>query len=104
MLINQTTYTNDGELLAPRPSDLMTIHALLGGMPTTEAGFYHRFKFEAPDAAQLAAKTKRFFGLMGQVPGFSTLSLRPYEVRFGNYYRTGLDIVYVVERACVGVR
>lgn len=104
MRINQTTYNNSGELLAPRPSDLMAMHAHLGGTPTTDAGFYHRFKFEAPDGASLRAKTQRFYSLMAEVPGFSTLSLRPYEVRYGNYYRNGLDIVYVVESACLGVR
>lgn len=104
MIINQTAYNNDGELLAPRPADLRTAGLYPGGTPSTDAGHYHRFKFEATDEAGLLAKKKRFFGLMAEVAGFSTLSLRPYEVRYGNYYRTGLDIIYVVESPCNGVR
>lgn len=99
MIISRTTYNAKGELMAPLPGDLKTKHPTLGGIPTTDAGFYHRFKFEAAETAGLHAKEKRFFELMAAVPGFSTLKLRPYEVRVGKLYRTGLDIVYVVERA-----
>lgn len=104
MRMNKATYNNDGELLAPRPCDLSTMHAHVGGMPTTEAGFYHRFKFEAESEALLVAKIKRFYSLMSEVSGFSTLSLRRYEVRYGNYYRTGIDVIYVIETAAIGVR
>ena len=104
MIINKTIYNNDGALLAPRPEDLKAIHPFPGGKPTTEAGFYHRFKFESKDERHQMTKTKRFFELMGHVPGFSTLSLRPYEVRYGNFFRTGLEVIYVVESPCDGVR
>ncbi|MFJ2662539.1 hypothetical protein [Arthrobacter koreensis] len=99
MIISATTYNAKGELMAPLPSDLATKHPELGGKPTMEPGFYHRFKFEAPDAAGLHVKEKRFFELMAAVPGFSSLKLRPYQVRVGSLHRTGLDIVYVIERA-----
>lgn len=98
MLMNHTTYNNDGELMAPRSIDIR--HKQLrapGGTPTIDAGFYHRFKFEAENQRDLDAKTRRFFDMMNQVSGYSTLSLRPYEVRFGAFYRTGLEIIYVVE-------
>ena len=104
MRVSHTKYNNDGQLLTPRASELTGAQLHVGGQPTTEAGFYHRFKFEAYDAAGLLRKTRRFFDLMSEVPGFSTLSLRPYEVHFGAYYRAGLEIVYVVETPCVGVR
>ncbi|KIA72678.1 hypothetical protein ANMWB30_24450 [Arthrobacter sp. MWB30] len=80
------------------------MHPYLGGTPTTEAGYYHRFKFDARDHAELMAKCGRFFDIMNSVPGFSTLMLRPYEVRVGGFYREGMDIVYVVENAHAGVR
>lgn len=101
MIIGPTTYNARSELMAPRQDDLDTKHPMLGGRPTTEAGFYHRFKFEAPDTAGLHAKERRFFEFMGTVPGFSTLALRPYEVRLGRFYRTGLEVVYVVEKPFV---
>jgi hypothetical protein len=104
MRINYTKYNNDGELLAPNPSDLRKMNVFPGGQPTTDAGSYHQFKFEARTAAELDDKTRRFFNLMGDIPGYSTLSLRPYEVREGAYYRTGMDIIYVIETPCVGVR
>lgn len=103
MLINQTAYDN-GELLAPRKKDLDSKQIFPGGIPTTDAGFYHRFKFEARTAGHLADKERRFFREMRQVPGFSTLSLRPYQVRDGAFYRTGLDVIYVVETPFTGVR
>lgn len=98
MLMNHTAYNDNGELMAPRSIDIR--HKQLrapGGTPTTEAGFYHRFKFESPNQYELDAKTRRFFDMMNQVAGYSTLSLRPYEVRIGALYRTGLEVIYVVE-------
>jgi hypothetical protein len=97
MLVNRTTYNTEGELMAPLSADLKNKRPPLGGMPTTEPGYYHRFKFEAPTKAARWDKIRRFYALMGTVPGFSSLRLRPYEVRIGNYYRAGLDIVYVIE-------
>lgn len=97
MKINHTTYNAAGELMAPDQGDLMVKHPPLGGTPTTDAGFYHRFKFDAVSAGELLAKKGRFFEMMRAVPGFSTLKLRDYEVRVGHYSRVGVDIVYVVE-------
>jgi hypothetical protein len=104
MRINKTQYNSDHELLAPRPADLRSVRPPVGGTPTVDPEFYHRFKFEARTEAELRTKTARFFALMGEVQGFSTLLLRPYEVRVGAFFRTGLDVVYVVERATAGVR
>lgn len=104
MRINYTKYNDKGELLAPSPSDLRRTRNDVGGQPTMDAGSYHRFKFEARTAAELTNKSRRFFELMGEVPGYSTLSLRPYEVRFGGYCCMGLEIVYVIETSCAGVR
>ncbi|MCB5280571.1 hypothetical protein [Arthrobacter sp. ES1] len=97
MLVTRTTYNTQGELMAPLPEALDAKHPPVGGTPTTETGYYHRFKFEAPTKAERLDKARRFYALMESVPGFSTLRLRPYEVRLGNYYRAGLDIVYAVE-------
>lgn len=102
MLIHETAYDN-GELLAPRKKDLDAKMIYPGGTPTTDAGYYHRFKFEATTREHLAHKERNFFNLMNSIPGFSTLSLRPYEVKI-NTYRTGLDIVYVIETPFTGVR
>lgn len=102
MIIGPNRY-DDGELLAPRASELDK-HPGLGGMPSTDAGYCHRFVYEAVNQKELDAKNARFFRIMGDVPGFSTLKLRPFEVRVGNYYRTGMDIVYTVETPFTGVR
>ncbi|MEO3931358.1 hypothetical protein WMO79_00900 [Micrococcaceae bacterium Sec7.4] len=97
MLVTRTTYNAQGELMAPLPADLSAKHPPIGGNPTTETGYYHRFKFEATTKAERLDKTARFFALMETVAGYSTLSLHPYEVRHGNFFRAGLDIVYAVE-------
>jgi hypothetical protein len=97
MLVSRTTYNTQGELMAPLPADLTAKHPPVGGTPTTEPGYYHRFKFEANTKDERLDKTRRFYALMETVTGFSTLRLHPYEVRIGNYYRAGLDIVYAVE-------
>lgn len=97
MLVSRTTYNTKGELMAPLPADVSAKHPPIGGTPTTDPGYYHRFKFEATTKAERLAKTARFFAMMKTVPGFSTLTLDPYEVRHGNFYRSGLDIVYAVE-------
>lgn len=97
MLVSRTTYNTAGELMAPRDTDLTSKHPHVGGTPTTDTGYIHRFKFEATTKAERLDKARRFYELMGTVQGFSTLRLRPYEVRLGNYYRAGLDIVYAVE-------
>ena len=99
MMINHTTYNKAGELMAPLPEDLATKYAPEGGRPTVDPGYYHRFKMSSPNAQELLAKKRRFFEMMAKVPGYTTLRLRPYEVRMGNFYRTGLDIVYVVQAA-----
>lgn len=97
MLVSRTTYNANSELMAPLPADLNSKHPYLGGTPTTDPGYYHRFKFEATTKAERLAKIRRFYEIMNAVPGFSTLQLEPYEVRLGNYYRAGIDIVYAVE-------
>lgn len=97
MKIDHTVYNAAGELLAPLPADIETKIPALGGTPTTDAGFYHRFKFDALDTQQLMAKKARFFDQMRQVTGFTTLDVRDFEVRCGNFYRVGVDIIYVVE-------
>jgi hypothetical protein len=97
MLVTRTTYNTQGELMAPPTAELNAKHPPVGGTPTTEPGYYHRFKFEATTKAERLDKARRFFALMETVPGFSTLRLNPYEIRLGNHYRAGLDIVYAVE-------
>jgi hypothetical protein len=97
MLVHRTTYNADGELMAPLPTELDAKHPQVGGTPTTEPGYYHRFKFEAHTKTERLEKIRRFYALMATVPGFSTLRLNPYEVHLGNYYRAGIDIVYAVE-------
>lgn len=97
MRLNRTTYNAAGELMAPPPGDLTAHFPYPGGMPSTDTGYYHRFVFNAVTEAERLQKSRRFFALMDDVPGFSTLRLKPYEVRVGNFLRFGLDIVYVVE-------
>lgn len=97
MIINHTTYNEAGQLMAPRPEDLNTKRPPFGGMPSTDAGFYHRFRFDAGSPAELLAKKRRFFEMMGSVQGFSTLKLQDHEFRHGNYHRISFDVVYVVE-------
>lgn len=92
-----TNYTPEGELLAPTDEILNTGHIGIGGTPTTDPGYYHRFRFAAPTEAERLAKAERFFAIMGDVPGFSTLILKPYEVPLAPRLRYGYDIVYVVE-------
>jgi hypothetical protein len=92
-----TNYTPEGELLAPTDAILNANPTFLGGTPTTDPGYYHRFKFESTTKAETLDKAQRFFALMESVPGYSTLILKPYEVRLGNYSRYGYDIVYAVE-------
>lgn len=97
MILSRTTYNDKNELMAPLPSDLNSKHPHHGGTPTTEPGYYHRFSFQAPTKAEREDKLARFYRIMNAVPGFSTLQLEPFEVRLGNYYRAGIDIVYAVE-------
>lgn len=102
MIICPNRYDN-GELLAPRADELQKRPGI-GGKPTTDAGHCHRFIYDAVSQSELDAKNARFFRMMGDIPGFSTLKLRPYEVRVGNLYRTGMDIIYTVETPFTGVR
>lgn len=97
MKINHTTYNEAGELMAPRPQDLSSKRPPLGGQPSTDAGFYHRFRFDAASPGELLDKQRRFFDIMGDVPGFTSLQLLNHDVHLGNYRRLGMDIVYVVE-------
>ena len=92
-----TNYTPEGELLAPTDAILNAAHVGIGGNPTTDPGYYHRFIFAAPTEAERLAKARRFFEFMGTVPGFSTLILETYEVPLAPRIRYGYDIVYVVE-------
>ncbi|MET0887164.1 MAG: hypothetical protein ABWX92_12005 [Mycetocola sp.] len=99
MKISATFYNDAGELMAPRPLDVTLSSVAPGGIPSTEAGFYWRFKFEGRTQAELDEKRRRFFDSMGRIPGYSTLVLRPYTVSMGGFFRTGLDIIYVIEAA-----
>lgn len=92
-----TNYTPDGTLLAPTQSILQTADPGIGGKPTTDPGYYHRFRFAAPTKGELMEKARRFFAYMETVPGYSTLTLKPYEVSMVPRLRYGYDIVYVVE-------
>lgn len=92
-----TNYTPEGELLAPTDAILKAGRTGIGGTPTTDAGYYHRFMFAAATEAERFDKARRFFALMETVPLYSTLSLRAYEVPLGGRYRFGYDIVYAVE-------
>lgn len=97
MKISATFYNTAGELMAPRAIDVKLSSVTPGGIPSIEAGFYHRFKFEGRTQKELDAKTRRFFDEMRHVQGFSTLVLRPYTVTMDSYVRQGLDVTYVVE-------
>jgi hypothetical protein len=99
MKISATFYNDAGELMAPRPLDVTLSSVAPGGIPSTDAGFYWRFKFEGRTQEELDEKRRRFFDSMRRVPGYSTLVLRPYTVNMGSFFRTGLDIVYVIETA-----
>lgn len=99
MKISATFYNDAGELMAPRPLDVTLSSVAPGGIPSTDAGFYWRFKFEGRTQEELDEKRRRFFDTMRRVPGYSTLVLRPYTVNMGSFFRTGLDIVYVIETA-----
>lgn len=92
-----TNYTPEGELLAPTQAILNSANVPLGGTPTTDPGWYHRFKFESSTKAETLDKARRFFALMDAVPLYSTLILKPYEVHIGGLHRWGYDIVYAVE-------
>jgi hypothetical protein len=96
-----TNYTPEGELLAPTTDILNAVDPGIGGKPTTDPGYYHRFRFAAPTEAERLAKAERFFAFMETVPGYSTLSLTPYEVSVVGL-RYGYDIVYAVEN--LGIR
>ena len=99
MKISATFYNDAGELMAPRPLDVKLGEVTPGGHPTTEAGFYHRFKFEGRTEQERQAKADRFFASMLTVPGYSTLVPRSYTVTMDGYVRHGLDVLYVVETA-----
>lgn len=101
MIICPNRY-DDGQLLAPR-DDEMTKSVGMGGTPTTDTGYCHRFRFCSMSRAEQDAKIARFFNIMGNVPGFSTLQLKPYESNSG-VYRHGLDITYTVETPDTEVR
>lgn len=92
-----TNYTPEGELLAPTDEILNAGLTAIGGTPTTDPGYYHRFMFAAATEAERLAKAERFFAIMENVPGYSTLILEPYEVPLAPRLRYGYDIVYVVE-------
>lgn len=100
MIIGPNRY--DGELLAPRKDELDK-YVGMGGQPTTDAGHCHRFKFCSRTRAEQDAKEARFFSMMGNVSGFSTLDLRRFEFH-DPMTRYGLDVVYTVETPFTGVR
>jgi hypothetical protein len=97
MKISPTFYNAGGELMAPRPMDVDRVTVTPGGIPSTESGFYHRFKFEGRSKAEYESKARRFFDQMGEIPGYSSLTLREYQVKMDNYVRYGLDVLYVIE-------
>lgn len=91
------------QLLAPRDEELEK-RPPLGGKPSTDAGHCHRFMFTSPSKDEQDYKIRMFFDMMASVSGYSTLSLREYEVKFGAYHHFGLDVVYTVETPFTGVR
>ena len=97
MKIGPTYYNDAGELMAPRPVDITLAIITVGGHPTTEAGFYHRFKFEGRTEDEFQDKLDRFVHLMSAVPGFMALVERRYPVQMGSFVRHGIDVIYVVE-------
>jgi hypothetical protein len=99
MKVSETFYNEDGELMAPRSVDVVRKSAAPGGLPTLEAGFYHRFKFEGRTKDEYDDKCNRFFAQMRNVQGYMTLVARPYTVEMGSYVRFGLDVLYAVESA-----
>lgn len=100
MIIGPNRY-DDGELLAPREDELRKRPGL-AKQPTTDAGYCHRFMFASPTPQEQSAKVRRFFGMMANIPGYSTLSLREYEVQLPRLF--GLDVVYTIETPFTGVR
>lgn len=105
MLLSSVRYNDASELLAPRAIDLASKQiTALGGRPTFQAGHYHRFKFQAMTKRGALEKARRFFDLMTRIPGYSTLTLRPYEVRVGALRRYGYEILYVIETPSNGPR
>lgn len=92
-----TNYTPEGELLAPTDDILHAAEPGIGGKPTTDPGYYHRFRFAAATEAERIEKARRFFAFMETVPGYSTLTLESYEVPLVPRLRYGYDVVYVVE-------
>lgn len=105
MLLTSVRYNDASELLAPRANDLAAKPIMaIGGRPTFEPGHYHRFKFQAMTKKGALDKARRFFELMTSVPGYSTLTLRPYQVRIGVMNRYGYEILYVIETPRTGPR
>lgn len=58
--------------------------------------------FASPTPQEQTAKVRRFFDMMANIPGYSTLSLREYEVHLPRLF--GLDVVYAIETPFTGVR
>ena len=101
MIIGPNRYDNY-ELLAPREDELAKRPGF-ESRPTTDAGHCHRFIFGSTTQQEQDAKVRRFFDMMGNVPGFSSLSLREFRLPLGSR-RFCLDVVYTVETPFTGVR
>lgn len=103
MKVSATHYER-GELMAPRPLDVKLASPTPGGVPTTDAGFYHRFKFEGRTKVEFDQKIERFVAEMTAVPGFTILTAREYDVKLDHYVRHGVDVLYVIEAAAAAPR
>lgn len=104
--VKPCVYDSDRQLMAPRPgTDTSTAHCLsYGGFPTFDIGWYHEFVVCGDGRTYGAAedvvlrKLRRFFAMMNQVEGFSTLALNRTEGDLGpGGHHITWHIVYVVE-------
>lgn len=101
MIIGPNRYA-ENELLAPREDELKK-HPGFERTPTMDAGYCHRFMFGAFTPALQDAKVRKFFNMMAETPGYSTLSLREFKLDITER-RFCLDVVYTIETPFTGVR
>lgn len=98
MKISPTFYNEAGELMAPHEADLNIAGSCSpGGHPSKDAGWYHRFKFEAATEAEREAKLRRYVREMHAVPNCMILTLEKYKVTIGSFVRYGVDSLYAIE-------
>lgn len=106
-VVKKCVYTPDGELMAPQPYETSIVHCVgYGGFPTFDIGYYHEFVMNgdgdtyAQAEDDILAKLRRFYAIMNQVEGFSTLAINKHDGWMpGPYrrYKFMYHIVYVVE-------